>query len=715
MNVWRLAKPATILGIAGLMLALTAAPAMAATGTVLLRTGSEPNALCTTTSAGTVSIDVQVASLSDAINGVQVLFNYDNTLLTLNSGATSEATGWLRVALTDSSGDVTYALIKTTGGPVGPGAGPYTVATLVFDIVTQGSDTVDFRADDPPFYTRLIVAADNSIIQGGDLTKTDSGTISIDDTTATASSNSPVCEGSTINLYGGITGSSPVGPYTYAWTGPNGFNSSDEDPTIPSATTAMAGTYSLTVTNAAGCTFGPVTTDVAVQAAPIADAGVDQTVCETGTVQLAGSATYASSTLWSTSGTGTFDDASLLNAVYTPSGADITAGTVTLTLTANATAPCTGSDTDDMDVTIQYSPIADAGVDQSICGDETVQLAGSASNYVTVTWSGGGGSYDPNANALDAIYTPSATEITAGTVTLTLTATPLSPCSGDATDDVVITIQPCINVNIDITGLTVGTVDRLVTFVVTSCPSPTEQFDETVTFVPNVTVGEGSAKLTNVRADAEWLAVREGHTLRKLAAVAGNFSTTKTDTISVTLTQGDFQTGALYGGVVQDNLVDILDFSVLATRWESNVYDCDDDSGTADPDCGMGADVDGDGFQNGADFSVIQPNFFVVGDAEHGCTKFGYPGGGFDNDLRAEVQTHKASIRLSELSLMLPNADEADINGDGVVDARDIRAFAERHDLWLMPEFDAKLSELELELNVEQEVERATPLSTGRR
>ena len=65
---------------------------------------------------------------------------------------------------------------------------------------------------------------------------------------ATASSNSPVEEGATIELYGG-----PDGMSSYSWVGPNGFSSPLQNPTIPNATPAMSGTYTLTVTDANGC------------------------------------------------------------------------------------------------------------------------------------------------------------------------------------------------------------------------------------------------------------------------------------------------------------------------------------------------------------------------------------------------------------------------------------------------------------------------------
>lgn len=55
----------------------------------------------------------------------------------------------------------------------------------------------------------------------------------------TAGSNSPVCENTPINL----TASFISGTVVYAWTGPNGFTSSQQNPTIAVATPASAGIY----------------------------------------------------------------------------------------------------------------------------------------------------------------------------------------------------------------------------------------------------------------------------------------------------------------------------------------------------------------------------------------------------------------------------------------------------------------------------------------
>ncbi len=60
---------------------------------------------------------------------------------------------------------------------------------------------------------------------------------------AVASSNSPVCIGNSINL-----SAQAVLNATYNWTGPNGYSSTTQNPTILSATAINAGTYDLVVT-----------------------------------------------------------------------------------------------------------------------------------------------------------------------------------------------------------------------------------------------------------------------------------------------------------------------------------------------------------------------------------------------------------------------------------------------------------------------------------
>ena len=108
--------------------------------------------------------------------------------------------------------------------------------------------------------------------------------------TATASSNSPVCEGSTIVLSGG-----PGGMTSYSWTGPDGFGSSLQNPSIPGATSLNAGIYYLTVTNG-GCTSDPASTAVDVNPKPTADAGADAVIVSGGSVVIGGNQTASGGT-----------------------------------------------------------------------------------------------------------------------------------------------------------------------------------------------------------------------------------------------------------------------------------------------------------------------------------------------------------------------------------------------------------------------------------
>ncbi len=82
--------------------------------------------------------------------------------------------------------------------------------------------------------------------------------------TATASSNSPVCDGSTLNL----TGTTDIG-VTYEWKKSDVIISTNQILFISSVTAANAGTYSFTATKN-GCTSIAGTVDVIVNAVPTA-------------------------------------------------------------------------------------------------------------------------------------------------------------------------------------------------------------------------------------------------------------------------------------------------------------------------------------------------------------------------------------------------------------------------------------------------------------
>lgn len=260
----------------------------------------------------------------------------------------------------------------------------------------------------------------------------------------TLSSNSPVCIGNTLNLF-----SNNVPGGTYNWSGPNGFTSGSQNPSIPGVTLAAAGTYSLTITSAAGCTSPQSTINVVIGSPAIVNAGPNQTVCANNIspIALNGTSSTGSGT-WSTSGTGTFTpNPNTLNASYNLSPADIASGSVTLTLTSTNNAGCAPV-TSVIVITISPAPTVNAGPDQTVCANNAVvTLNGSFTVSSGGIWSTNGtGVFAPNNTAMNGTYTPSAADTTAGTVTIYLATTGNGTCLA-VMDSMVITITPAPVVN----------------------------------------------------------------------------------------------------------------------------------------------------------------------------------------------------------------------------------------------------------------------------
>jgi gliding motility-associated-like protein len=226
--------------------------------------------------------------------------------------------------------------------------------------------------------------------------------------TATATNSGPYCAGATIQLNATGTG-------TFSWTGPNGFTSSLQNPTIPNATTANAGVYNLTVT-ATGCT-ATATTTVVVNTVPTVNAGPDQSICQGNQVTL--TATGATTYSWN-------------NAI--PNGVPFTqsVGTVNYIVTGTVGA-C--SATDQVAVTVNALPTVNAGQDIAICNSSTVTLTASTSFTQAFSWNNGVVNGVP--------FSP--------TTTTTYTLTGTSPAGCLATDQVVVSVNalPFVNAGID--------------------------------------------------------------------------------------------------------------------------------------------------------------------------------------------------------------------------------------------------------------------------
>lgn len=220
--------------------------------------------------------------------------------------------------------------------------------------------------------------------------------------TATAGSNTPVCQNNVLSL-------TATGGTSYQWTGPGGFFSTDAAPQITDVQPSAGGIYNVTVSNAAGC-FAAASAAVAVNPAPVASVlFTDSTVCYEKSVRLSasGGGAYA----WS--------PASSLSANNISSPLASPADTIRYEVIVTNSFSCT--DTAYTTINVIVKPVVNAGEDRTLIKGNSIQLAGSVSgNVVSYVWSPN--TFISNVNVLSPVVSPDAD------IEYTLTATAANNC-----------------------------------------------------------------------------------------------------------------------------------------------------------------------------------------------------------------------------------------------------------------------------------------------
>jgi hypothetical protein len=234
----------------------------------------------------------------------------------------------------------------------------------------------------------------------------------------------------------------------------------------PSAADRTAGGVTLTLTAVnAGCTTAISTKALSLATPATSAAGTAIIACATsGAVNICAgaSASNYSAVTWTSNGSGVFTNPnSLTTCTYTPSAADISAGSVSLTLTATANTPCSDA-ISTKPMTVNSPPTAVAGFAIYTCsttGPVNVTLGSSAANASSILWTSSGTGTFANATSLTTCtYTPSAADITAGNITLTLTATTAGCGTDSSTKNVRIYTTPTITGTTPATRTGAGTV-----------------------------------------------------------------------------------------------------------------------------------------------------------------------------------------------------------------------------------------------------------------
>ena len=297
-------------------------------------------------------------------------------------------------------------------------------------------------------------------------TSTDTMTVIVNDcgcpnpTTVDAGSAQPACADNASFVLNGMFGG---GASSATWSGGSGSYSPNDMTMnavyIPSTSEITAGgiTLILTTDDPDGngpCTASTSTIALTINPMPAAEAGMDTTICSDA----------LPITLVGTPG-GIYSGLGVVGSTFDPSISGSGSFQVSISVTSNG---CTSTDT--MTVTVNNCgcvnpPQVDAGIDADVClSSPLINLNGVLMGTATsATWSGGTGTYAPNDQDLNAIYTPSLAELNAGSVTLTIISNdpdgsgPCTPATSQVTYSFTqVNVQGVIMVNngfIDCSGI----------------------------------------------------------------------------------------------------------------------------------------------------------------------------------------------------------------------------------------------------------------------
>lgn len=259
--------------------------------------------------------------------------------------------------------------------------------------------------------------------------------------TTIAASNSPICEGSALNL----TATASAGA-TYTWTGPSAFTSVSQNPTIAAATIAATGAYTVTVA-ANGCS-STSTVNTIVNVIPTTTAGSNSPICEASTLNLTATASPGSTFSW-------VGPNAFVSGVQNPSIAGVilaATGAYTVTVAANG---C--SSTSIVNVIVNPIPVTVAGSNSPICQGSDLNLTATTSVGSTYSWTG------PNAfsSALQNPTIIAATLPATGMYTVTVTA---NGCFSSSTVNVTVN-APVLPIFTVLPSLCEGTVPPILPIV----------------------------------------------------------------------------------------------------------------------------------------------------------------------------------------------------------------------------------------------------------
>ncbi|MBI4931763.1 MAG: PKD domain-containing protein [Bacteroidetes bacterium] len=296
---------------------------------------------------------------------------------------------WLQFFCVWNSGANTSANICIVNQNTTLGGNDFALDDISFQACTSCSTTAVITVTEPPALVITNVSSTNEFCNRSDGTAT-------------------------------VAAAGGTGGFTYLWNPSAQITST--------ATGLAAGNYSVTVTDANGCTHDTMIV-VNFTPGPTANAGTDASICFGFSTSL--SATGGGSYVWSPAAG--LNNPAISNPVSTP--ASTTSYTITVTDANNCTA------TDDVLITVNPKPIASFTVTSNCFNNPTVFTDQSSNGNIT-QWNWDFGDTPP---AFSTLQNPSHTYNAAGTYTATLIVTTAEGCKDTASLTVVVFPVPSVN------------------------------------------------------------------------------------------------------------------------------------------------------------------------------------------------------------------------------------------------------------------------------
>jgi uncharacterized repeat protein (TIGR01451 family) len=237
--------------------------------------------------------------------------------------------------------------------------------------------------------------------------------------TATVNPATP-CAGQSVNL----AASGGAGGATYAWSGPNGFTSTTQNPMVSAVSAANAGTYTVTITNFPGCT---ATATVMFTVNTVTAAAMNTSGCQGEPILL--TATGASGATYAWSGPNGFTSTAQNPSILLSKSDDVGVYAVIVTLNG-----CTASANTTVALSTSGPVIA---CNSPVCVGNALTL--SASSGTSYVWSG------PGTFSSTTTQNPTVTGLAAGSHTFAVTVTG-GACTGNTTKNITINASPVATV-----------------------------------------------------------------------------------------------------------------------------------------------------------------------------------------------------------------------------------------------------------------------------